>query len=98
MALPPSAVGEPTARLITGACTLAPLLIVRAMAALFEYGSGAMQFEVDVRWIPTIGARYHMGVDGISLALFVLTYVVTFLCFLYSLRWVPEPTNLRAFF
>jgi len=31
------------------------------------------RFEENVSWIGTIGARYHVGVDGISLWLVLLT-------------------------
>jgi NADH-quinone oxidoreductase subunit M len=34
---------------------------------------GAFRFEENYPWIAAIGARYHLGVDGISLWLVVLT-------------------------
>ena len=36
--------------------------------------------EVDVSWIPAIDVRFHVGVDGISLPLVVLTALLTLLC------------------
>jgi NADH-quinone oxidoreductase subunit M len=36
-------------------------------------GSVQFQFETNINWIGAIGARYHVGVDGISLWLVVLT-------------------------
>src|SRR5687768_14279276 len=36
-------------------------------------GTRDFQFVQDVLWIGTIGARYHVGVDGISLWLVILT-------------------------
>jgi NADH-quinone oxidoreductase subunit M len=44
------------------------LLISGSGAAL-----GSFRFEENVSWIAAIGARYHLGVDGISLWLVVLT-------------------------
>ncbi|MCK2214752.1 NADH-quinone oxidoreductase subunit M [Actinomadura sp. ATCC 31491] len=44
------------------------------------------QFEVDVPWIPGLGLRFHLGIDGISLPLVALTALLTFLCFVY-LSW-----------
>ncbi len=35
--------------------------------------ASAFQFEVNALWIGSIGARYHVGVDGISLWLVILT-------------------------
>ena len=36
-------------------------------------GSAEFRFEEDVIWIGSIGAHYHVGVDGISLWLVLLT-------------------------
>lgn len=36
--------------------------------------SMAFQFVENVEWIPSLGARYHLGIDGISLNLVVLTF------------------------
>jgi NADH-quinone oxidoreductase subunit M len=83
---------------VAGIFTAVPLAIVLMMAKLFDYHSGRMQFEVNASWIPTIGARYHVGVDGISFGLFVLTFVITFLCIIYSVRWLPEPRNPKVLF
>ena len=44
---------------------------------LFGYDRGAsgggFQFLEDHQWIPVIGARYQLGVDGVSVLLIVLT-------------------------
>jgi NADH-quinone oxidoreductase subunit M len=56
--------------LITTTATFAvSLLLLRGVGA-----SGAeFRFEENVSWIGSIGARYHLGVDGISLWLVLLT-------------------------
>ncbi|MFA5891118.1 MAG: NADH-quinone oxidoreductase subunit M [Actinomycetota bacterium] len=77
---------------------LALLLSIVALAR-FDYGStGKMQFEANTSWISTIGARYHMGVDGISLPMLVLTTLLTFLCVLYTLKIMPKPRDKRKGF
>ena len=55
------------------------------------------QFEESLRWMPTFGVSYHVGIDGISLPLFVLTFVLSFLCAIYSWRVVPKPGKTKAF-
>ncbi|PYS39924.1 MAG: Fe-S-binding domain-containing protein, partial [Acidobacteria bacterium] len=35
--------------------------------------SDQMQFVENVQWVRTLGANYHMGIDGISLLLVLLT-------------------------
>ncbi|MFC4112836.1 complex I subunit 4 family protein [Nonomuraea zeae] len=63
------------------------LALAVLMVAAFDYGGAARsQFEVDVPWIPGLGLRFHLGVDGISLPLVALTALLTFLCFVY-LSW-----------
>jgi NADH-quinone oxidoreductase subunit M len=87
--------------LIRGAAlgfTALALLIGVGMLARFDYEAGAaMQFEVARSWIPAIGAGYHVGVDGIALPLLVLSLLLSLLCVVYSLRFLPEPGNLKAF-
>src|ERR1044072_4861550 len=39
----------------------------------YNRGMGGMQFLEDHEWIPIIGARYQMGVDGVAVLLIVLT-------------------------
>jgi NADH-quinone oxidoreductase subunit M len=63
--------------------TGAALAVGIAMLFGFDYSSGAIQFEVSARWIAAIGVNYHVGVDGISLALFELTLLLTFLTAIY---------------
>src|ERR1044071_7869040 len=69
-----------------------------AIAIGFDYGrSGELQFVQNASWIPVIGARYHVGIDGISLPLFVLTYLLGLLCAIYTARYVPQPGRTKAF-
>jgi len=42
--------------------------------------------ELDVAWIPAIDARFHLGVDGVSLPLVLLTTLLTLCCAVYTLR------------
>jgi len=68
-----------------------------AIAIGFDYGRDGLQFQLNVSWITAIGARYHVGVDGISLPLYVLTFLLSFLCAIYTWRFVPEPGRTKAF-
>ncbi|MDT3399697.1 NADH-quinone oxidoreductase subunit M [Streptomyces sp. B1866] len=70
--------------------TGAVLVLAAVLAAGFDHDHPArMQAETDLRWIPAYGIRLHLGVDGISLPLVVLTALLTFLCALYS-AWSPR--------
>ncbi|WP_435610912.1 complex I subunit 4 family protein [Streptomyces sp. C10-9-1] len=66
---------------VTGAVLLASLVL----AAGFDHDDPSrMQATTDLSWIPALDVRIHLGVDGISLPLIVLTSLLTFLCALHS--------------
>jgi len=50
----------------------------------FQKGRPGYQFEESFDWIPSIGAHYHIGIDGISLLLIMLTTLMSFLAVLCS--------------
>jgi NADH-quinone oxidoreductase subunit M len=75
----------------------AALAVAVAIAIGFDYGSDGLQYELDLNWISAIGVRYHVGIDGISLPLYVLTFLLTFLCAIYTWRFVPDPGRTRGF-
>jgi NADH-quinone oxidoreductase subunit M len=68
-----------------------------AIALGFDYSRDGLQFVLDTSWIDVIGARYHVGIDGISMPLYVLTFLLSFLCAIYTWRFVPEPGRTKAF-
>jgi NADH-quinone oxidoreductase subunit M len=97
LALMPAALDQQIRRaavLITGVS----FALVIAITAAFDFGrSGELQFVTDVPWIAAIDARFFLGIDGISLPLFFLTYLLTFLCAIYSLKILPPPGKPKAF-
>jgi NADH-quinone oxidoreductase subunit M len=48
------------------------------------------QFGANLSWIPSIGASYHVGVDGISILLILLTTILGFLSILSSWTAITE--------
>jgi NADH-quinone oxidoreductase subunit M len=58
--------------------------------------SGAFQFVQDVPWVESIGARYHVGVDGMSLWLVLLTTLLVPVSILSS--WTSVEKRELAFF
>jgi len=82
--------------LVTG---LAFILSVVAIG-LFDF-SGApyntYQFEVNESWIGAINANYHVGIDGISLPMLVLSTFVMVLSVIYSWNHWEEPRNPKVF-
>ncbi|CAI2718702.1 NADH-quinone oxidoreductase subunit M [Nitrospina watsonii] len=50
----------------------------------FNMNSADMQFEYITSWIPQWGISYHVGMDGISLLLYIMTTFLTFISILAS--------------
>jgi NADH-quinone oxidoreductase subunit M len=50
------------------------------LATNFEVGHAGMQFETNVPWIAEFGINYHVGIDGFSLFIVLLTTLLTPLC------------------
>ncbi|MFF8725608.1 NuoM family protein [Streptomyces sp. NPDC015171] len=79
---------------VTGVILLAAI----ALALGFDHGHPSkMQATTDISWIPALDVRIHLGIDGISLPLLVLTALLTFLCALYSYFKPPAGPSPKAF-
>lgn len=62
----------------------------------FVHAQAGFQYEVDKQWISSPNIHYHMGVDGISMWLVVLTTFLTPLCVLISWKSIHE--GVKEFF
>ncbi len=56
----------------------------------YNRGAGGMQFLEDHQWIPIIGARYQMGVDGVAVLLIVLTTLLGAIAALSSWDYIQK--------
>jgi NADH-quinone oxidoreductase subunit M len=79
------------------AITGAALVLAVVVAIGFDYGGDGLQYELNTSWIDVINARFHMGIDGISLPLWVLTFLLSFLCAIYTWHYLPSPGRPKAF-
>jgi NADH-quinone oxidoreductase subunit M len=66
------------------AFSLVPLVLVMFLWFSYDRAAADLQFQVNAEWFPAIGASYHMGIDGISLAMWLLTTILTPLAILAS--------------
>ncbi|KUI24800.1 NADH:ubiquinone oxidoreductase subunit M [Mycobacterium sp. IS-1742] len=64
------------AKWVALAVSLVALAVTAVIAVGFEPGGEQYQFVESRRWIPSFGTGYILGVDGIALALIVLTAVL----------------------
>jgi NADH-quinone oxidoreductase subunit M len=70
--------GRPSAYKLTAlVTTIITLAIAIYLASQFNSGTADFQFQEDVAWIPSLGISYHLGVDGISLLLVLLTTLLS---------------------
>jgi len=89
---------ETAAKTVALVTTAATFGVGIALLADFNYArAGIMQFRVNEPWIDVIHSRYHLGIDGISLPLLVLSMFITLCCVIYSWNHWPEPHNPKAF-
>jgi NADH-quinone oxidoreductase subunit M len=69
------------------------LLVLRA----FDKSDGAFQMVVDRPWVSSLGIHFHLGVDGISLWLVLLTTLMVFLTLLSPQAMGLHKTRTREF-
>ena len=60
------------------------LLLSGYLYAAFDKAITAMQFVERLSWIPAFNITYYVGIDGLSVALVVLTALLTLLAIVYS--------------
>ena len=61
------------ARIIALAVAIVTFLISIPLFMGFDAGTHEMQFVERLDWIPAFNISYHMGVDGLSMPLIILT-------------------------
>ncbi len=83
------------ARIVALIGSLVPLAISLQMFLEFDKTSKIMQFVESYNWIPSLGVKYTVGVDGIGLPLVLLSTIVSILVVVYA--W-GENTKPNQFF
>jgi NADH-quinone oxidoreductase subunit M len=102
LVVPRDFLGRITATVFAGVAFVASVwLIVFRTGGWFAYaplGSSSQPViapwvQVDVAWVPALDLQFHIGVDGISYPLVVLTTLLTLLCTLYTCWQVPAASG-----
>ncbi len=87
------------ARWVSVAGTLVALAVAIGLVAGFDSDAPGLQHVVDESWIPDLGVRYELGIDGISVFLIVLTAVLWTAATVFSaLRGYPEDGRSRLYY
>ena len=83
---------EDSARVVALFASLLAFAASIAMAVDYKINGTPFQFTQDYNWIKAFGAHYAVGVDGIALALILMTTVLTPVCVLASWHDAERPT------
>jgi NADH-quinone oxidoreductase subunit M len=90
---------RPAARWLAVVGSLVVLGLAIGLVADFDSGATGLQHVIDESWIPDLGVRYFLGVDGISVFLVLLTAVLWFAVTLWSaLRNEPGDGRSKLYF
>ena len=76
-----------TTALVTSILTLALAIY---LATQFQTGTADYQFQENLSWIASLGISYHLGVDGISLLLVLLTTLLSVVAILGSWNSIKD--------
>jgi len=71
-------------RWVAFVATLFPLGLALVLWVNFNAGAAGYQFEENYLWFTVINSNYHLGVDGISLPMVLLTAILMPLAVLFS--------------
>ena len=74
----------------------AGFLISLPLVSRFQKAAPGYQFEERFDWIPALGVHYHIGIDGISLLLIMLTTLMGFIAVLCS--WSAIQDRVKAYY
>ena len=72
------------------------LIISVFMYVMFDPIATGMQFEINIPWIQAFGISYHVGIDGISLLLIMLTTILTVIAILSS--WTSITKGVKGYY
>ncbi len=77
-------------RVGTAFAFLTLVLAVILWVEVTRMGAGKVQFEESYPWVPTFQVSFHVGVDGLSAPLVLLTTLLTTLGLFYSARTIKD--------
>jgi NADH-quinone oxidoreductase subunit M len=84
------------AKFVALAASLISLVLSLQMYMEFDKTSKAMQFVENYNWVPSLGIKYTVGVDGIGLPLVILSTIVSVLVIIYSWGENKKPNQFFA--
>jgi len=83
-------VQENAIRLVTLVISLVTFLVSLGLVIGYQAGQAGQQFVTDVVWIQNPEIHYHVGIDGLSLWLIVLSTFLTPIAILISWKYIHD--------
>jgi NADH-quinone oxidoreductase subunit M len=80
-------------RVVSAIFTLIPLVCSAYLYVVFDRTYPGFQFEQKFLWIPEFKIYYHVGVDGISIPMVILTSLIGFICVFASWHMPQWPIS-----
>ena len=80
------------------ATTLVEVGLVTFITVTGPVSSSGLRWQEQVEWMPGVGTSYHVGIDGFSAPLLLLTVVIFAACAVWSLRDPDRPRAQAALF
>jgi NADH-quinone oxidoreductase subunit M len=84
---------EKTVRMVTLGVSLLTFVLSLGLATGYEQGQTGQQFVTDTIWIANPEIHWHVGIDGLSLWLIILSTFLTPIAILISWRYIAERTK-----
>ena len=70
--------------------TLIPLALAVYLFISYDRSNGGTQYAVNAPWIPAFNIQYHIGIDGLSVTLLLLTALLGPICVIASWRNIEK--------
>ena len=86
------ALGNKSCRQVALLVSIATFLLSTQLYSHFDSATAVMQFQENIPWIDAFSANYHLGIDGISMPLIILTTFTTVLVVLAGWQVIQHKT------
>ncbi|HLA44820.1 MAG TPA: NADH-quinone oxidoreductase subunit M, partial [Aggregatilineales bacterium] len=84
--------------LVISLIVLVPAIALFVITMRANLGPGEYEFETQQTWFELIGSSWHIGVDGISAPMILLTALLTPIAVLIAFEHTERPTEIMALF
>ena len=81
---------EDLVKRVTLLFTLIPLALAVYLFITYDRSTAGTQYEINVPWIQAFNIQYHIGIDGLSVTLLLLTALLGPICVLASWRNIEK--------